>query len=101
MLLGFLRLATNPAVFPRPLDVAQATTVLDGWLTHGDTRLVREKEEHWDVLRSLVAETAAGHLTTDAHLAALTVTHGAILVSCDHDFARFRQLRWESPLTAG
>jgi predicted nucleic acid-binding protein len=40
----------------------------------------------------------AGNLTTDAHLAALAISHGAVLVSCDADFARFPKLRWPNPL---
>ena len=60
--------------------------------------MVREKDEHWDVLRSLLDEAGmSANLTTDAHLAALAITHGAVLVSCDTDFARFRGLRWENP----
>ena len=41
----------------------------------------------------------AGNLTTDAHLAALSLEHGAELCSCDGDFARFPGLRWINPLT--
>jgi hypothetical protein len=37
-------------------------------------------------------------LTTDAHLAALAISHGAVLVSCDNDFSRFKGLRLENPL---
>jgi uncharacterized protein len=39
----------------------------------------------------------AGNLTTDAYLAALAVSLGAKLVSCDADFGRFPSLRWENP----
>jgi len=99
VLLGFLRIATNSAIFPRALDAETAVSKVDGWLGLAAVRLVREKDEHWDVLRSLVADAGtAGNLTTDAHLAALTITHGAILVSFDNDFARFKGLRWENPL---
>jgi len=41
----------------------------------------------------------AGNLTTDAHMAVLALTHDAVLVSCDTDFARFKGLRWENPMT--
>lgn len=99
VLLGFLRIATHPAIFPKPLDVESATGKVDAWLALDATRLVREKEEHWDVLRTLLTETGtAGNLTTDAHLAALAITHGAVLVSGDSDFGRFKGLRWENPL---
>jgi hypothetical protein len=99
VLLGFLRIATHPAIFSQPLTMEAAVAKVDTWLALTTTRLVREKEEHWDVLRSLLADSgAAGNLTTDAHLAALTITHGAVLVSFDGDFARFKGLRWENPL---
>jgi toxin-antitoxin system PIN domain toxin len=99
VLLGFLRIATNAAIFPRALDAEAAIAKVDAWLALATTRMVREKDEHWDVLRSLLADSgAAGNLTTDAHLAALTITHGAVLVSFDGDFARFKGLRWETPL---
>jgi predicted nucleic acid-binding protein len=32
------------------------------------------------------------------HLVALAIFYGAVLVSRDNDFARFRGLRWENPL---
>ena len=39
-----------------------------------------------------------GNLTSDAHLAALPIEHGAELCSCDSDFARFPGLKWNNPL---
>ena len=40
----------------------------------------------------------AGNLTSDAHLAALAIEHGAQLCSADSDFARFPGLKWMNPL---
>jgi uncharacterized protein len=34
VLLGFLRLTTNPRVMPRPLSVPQAVEIVDAWLAH-------------------------------------------------------------------
>ena len=99
VLLGFLRLATNPRIFPRPLAPDAAAEKVDRWLSRGNFQVVREKDEHWATLKSLLRGTGtAGNLTTDAHLAALALTHDAVLVSCDTDFARFKGLRWENPL---
>jgi toxin-antitoxin system PIN domain toxin len=98
VLIGFLRLSTNPSVFPQPLNSDEALHKVDAWLALDVTRVLTEKDEHWNVLRSLLAESGtAGNLTTDAHLAALTISHGAVLVSFDTDFSRFRGLRWEAP----
>jgi uncharacterized protein len=99
VLLGFLRIATNRAIFPRPLEPDTAIRKINAWLALDCSRLVREKDEHWDILRLLLTESGtAANLVTDAHLAALAISHGAVLVSCDMDFARFRGLRWENPL---
>ena len=100
VVLGFMRISTNPRAFSRPLDAQDAIAKVDTWLSLENVRVVREQETHWEVLRSLVAESGtAGNLTTDAHLAALAIGHAAVLVSCDSDFARFKGLRWENPLT--
>ena len=99
VILGFLRLATNPQIFPEPLSVEAAMGRVDAWLDCPTVKLVLEKDHHWSVLRALLGTSgAAGNLTTDAHLAAFALTHDAVLVSCDADFGRFDGLRWENPL---
>lgn len=99
VLLGFLRVATRLRVFPAAIGVEDAIRVVDAWLAAPSARLVSETgEDHWRLLRALLGEVGtAGNLTTDAHLAAIAITNGATLVSCDADFARFRGLRWENP----
>lgn len=100
VLLGFLRVATSARVFPEPLAPAQALAVVDGWLACPAVIPLSPGDEHWDILRELLAESGtAGNLTTDAHLAALALEHGAELCSTDADFARFSRLRWVNPLT--
>lgn len=99
VILGFVRLATSPSVFPHPVPTETALARVDAWLSTEVVRVVGEKDEHWELLATLLRESgSAGNLTTDAHLAAIAISHGAALVSCDADFARFRGLRWENPL---
>lgn len=99
VLLGFLRLSTNPRVFPRPLSPHAAAAKLDTWLARDNIRVPQEKHEHWDTLKRLLGVSGtAGNLTTDAHLAALAISHDAVLVSSDVDFSRFKGLRLENPL---
>lgn len=99
VLLGFLRLTTRRAVFADPLTVDEAFDVVDGWLALPSVTVVQETSRHLVVLRDLLAPLGtAGNLTTDAHLAALAVEHGAELFSCDADFSRFPGLRWTDPL---
>ena len=45
--------------------------------------------------RLLIEAGAGGNLTTDAHLAALAIEHGATLASFDRDFGRFTGLDFE------
>lgn len=98
VLLGFLRLTTNPTIFAKPLDDQTALDKIDSWLKLEQTRLVLETEDNWHILRDLLAATGtAGNLTTDSQLAALAISHGATLVSFDRDFGRFPNLRWEIP----
>jgi len=98
VLLGFLRLSSNSAIFPTPLESETALDKVGTWLSLDQTRLIRETDDHWQILRALLNDTGtAGNLTTDAHLAALAISHGATLVSFDSDFARFSGLRRENP----
>jgi predicted nucleic acid-binding protein len=81
--------------------VQQAIAEVEGWLAHPNVRIVSEDADHWRLLRPYVEQTGtAGNLTTDAHLASLAIAHGAVLASCDTDFALFSKLRWENPLTS-
>ncbi len=101
VLLGFLRLTTNRRVFAKPLTVAQACAVVDGWLARPNVITPEPGTEHWRILRALLgAAGTAGNLTTDAHLAALALEHDAELCSTDADFARFAGVRWVHPLHA-
>ncbi|SPE40824.1 hypothetical protein SBA3_3950005 [Candidatus Sulfopaludibacter sp. SbA3] len=53
---------------------------------------------HLSILRELLLPLGtAGNLTSDAHLAALPVEHGAELCSSDTDFARFKGLQVAQP----
>jgi len=95
---GFIRLSTRRGVFPSPLTVEAACARVDRWFELPVIRIINESESHWSLLKHLLSEAgAAGNLTSDAHLSALALSHGATLVSCDTDFARFPGLRWENP----
>lgn len=98
VLLGFLRVATHPRIFPRPMTTEQAIARIDAWFARPNVRVVGELDDHWRLLKELLTHAGSGgNLTTDAHLASLAIAHGATLVSCDADFGRFHALRWENP----
>jgi toxin-antitoxin system PIN domain toxin len=100
VLIGFVRITTNPRSFQNPWDVGKALDVVEGWLAQPAVTVVHPTNRHAAVLRDLLTPLGtAGNLTSDAHLAALAIEHGATLYSCDNDFSRFRGLRWVDPLT--
>lgn len=99
VLLGFIRLVTNPRVFAKPLDAASAIEIASSWLAQPNAVPVNPTDRHLSVLKDLLEPIGtAGNLTTDAHLAALAVEHGAEIHSADSDFARFPGVTWVNPL---
>jgi uncharacterized protein len=97
-LCAFLRLSTRRGIFPRPLSVDDALRVVERWLEHSRAQVVNPGERHAEILGRLLRSTgASGNLTTDAHLAALAIEHGATILSFDRDFARFEGVRWTLP----
>lgn len=100
-MLAFLRLSTRPAVFTDSISPEAALDIIDGWLAQPAVTVVHPTDRHTSVLRDLLEPLGTGgNLTTDAHLAALAIEHGAELCSCDADFSRFAGLRWADPLRA-
>ncbi len=98
-LIGFVRLSTNPRTVASPWGVDEALDVVDDWLAQPLSTVVHPTDRHAAVMRDLLGPLGtAGNLTTDAHLAALAIEHGATLCSCDNDFSRFAGLRWVDPL---
>ncbi len=101
VVVGFVRIATNPRVYRAPMSVGDALAVVDGWLSQRLVSIIEPTPAHWEILSTLLRESGtAGNLTNDAHLAALCIERGATLHSADGDFTRFRGLRWENPLLA-
>jgi hypothetical protein len=99
VLLGFMRISTHSRIVASPLSFEQAAGVVDEWLDQPVTRILHPSERHWRILKRLLEPFgAAGNLTSDAHLAAIAIEHGATLCSTDRDFGRFPQLQWQNPL---
>ncbi|WP_455381572.1 TA system VapC family ribonuclease toxin [Salinispira pacifica] len=90
VILGFLRLATSPRLFPQPLDVKDALRFIDALLSHPRVRKVLPGENHWKLLQHLLLSSGrAGNLVNDAHLAACALEQGCVIATRDIDFARY------------
>lgn len=99
VLLAVLRLSTRAVVFENPLQTDEVLGLVDGWLESPAAMVVHPTDRHASVLRELLLPLGtAGNITTDAHLAALAIEHGADLCSSDADFSRFSGVRWVDPL---
>lgn len=96
---GFVRIATHPRVFERPLMAAEAARQVQSWTARPHVRVLDMLEE--DVRRALeLLEHAgtAGNLTSDAQIAAVALRLDAEVHTADLDFARFPGVRLVYPL---
>jgi uncharacterized protein len=101
VIVGFVRISTDPRAHSNPLTMAEAVEIVDAWLTRPNVIALGPGPHHWQILRDLLARgQARGPLTTDAHIAAHALESGAVLATNDRDFARFDGLRWIKPLEA-
>lgn len=98
VILGFIRISTNPRLFNSPLTIDEATGYISSWLQLPPVRIITPCEGHWEIVEKLLKQAGtAGDLTTDAHLAALALEWDCTIYSTDTDFARFQGLKWKQP----
>ena len=98
---AFVRIATNPRVFERPMTAAEAAAAVSSWLDQPIVGVLDPGERHWAILQGLLRDgQATGPLVMDAVIAALAVENGATLCTTDRDFSRFPGLEWRNPLEA-
>ena len=97
---AFLRISTNPKSFPLPFTLSEAIEIVEDWLAQPQVKVLLPTENHWVIFSNLIIEGQTnGAMMMDAHLAALTIEHGAVLATTDRDFARFSKLKTINPLT--
>ena len=99
-LMGYLRIATHPAIFKQPMSHDEAARNVDALLALPQVRTIGEDEDFWPLYCSLAAELPVrGNLVPDAHLAALLRQHGVkTLYTRDRDFRKFGELNVRDPL---
>ncbi len=96
---GFVRIMTHPAVQTHPATPPQAVEMVQAWFQSPNVYTLSPGVEHLRIFGDLLTSAGVGgNLVTDAHIAALAIEHQAEVHSNDHDFARFRGLRWRNPL---
>lgn len=99
VVLAFLRVTTRPGIMARPLGVESATGYIEEWLQQPVVEAVVPGAAHWRILHNLLLSAGTlGNLTSDAHLAALALEHGAGICSADYDFRRFHGIVHRNPI---
>lgn len=99
VLIGYLRIATHPTVFDRPLSLSQAIAGIDDLVGRPHIRVTGESDGFWEVYRRVsVGVAARGNLVPDAHLVGLMLQNGVDTIwSHDRDFRKFSGLTVKDP----
>lgn len=97
--MGYVRIATHPAVFASPLPASVAIANVEGLLRLPHVQTVGERERFWDTWREITADAAvSGNLVPDAHLVALMRENGVRTIwTNDRDFRRFDGIEVRDP----
>lgn len=101
VILGYLRIATHPAVFQRPLTPAEAMANVENLISRPHVRTCGEVDGFWDWYRRVAEATPTrGNLVPDAHLVALMRQHGVSTIwSHDRDLLKFPEIKVRDPFT--
>jgi toxin-antitoxin system PIN domain toxin len=97
--MAYLRIATHPAIFERPLPPEAAVANVDALLALSHVQTAGERERFWQTYRGIAEDAdARENLVPGAHLAALMVENGVRTIwSHDRDFRRFPAVELRDP----
>lgn len=97
--MAYLRIATHPAIFDKPLSPAEAIANIDQLLALRHVQTVGEQDRFWPSYLRLAEEAGArGNLVPDAHVVALMVENGVRTIwTHDRDYRRFRDIEARDP----
>jgi uncharacterized protein len=100
VLVGLIRIATNPRIFLNPSPLETVTNFARALLSTPGFEILPTTERVLATTLTLCQQTRAkGNLVQDAFLAAHAMEHGCIWVTTDRDFSRFPTLTWQLPGT--
>ena len=98
-IMAYLRIATHPAVFRRPLSATEAVANVEALLGRAHVQTPGEQERFWQRFCDVAADAApTGNLVPDAHLVALMLENGVRTIwTHDRDYRRFRGIEVRDP----
>ena len=97
----FLRVATHPKVFDRPLVWKEALHFLQPFWSSSGFEVLAAGENHWSILRKILEETTypSGNLFFDIRTVVLMREHGIReIYTSDTDFLQFKGIKVINPL---
>lgn len=99
-IMSYLRMATHPSIFERPLTHDEAMRNVEALLSLPHCRVIGEEEAFWETYRKTTADVPTrGNLVPDAQLASILTGHGVKTVCThDRDFRKFSFLDVRDPL---
>lgn len=99
-LFAFIRVGTNAKIYANPMTLAEAAEHVRGWLKRRVSQVLQASADHPEQVIALLQAGggAAGNLVTDAQIAALALSHRAVVHTADRDFLRFPGIRCHFPL---
>jgi toxin-antitoxin system PIN domain toxin len=102
VLMGYLRIATHPAVFENPLSPEAATRNIEALVRRPHIRTPGEDDGFWDLYTTVTdGVVVRGNLVPDAHLVTLMRQYGVTTVwSHDRDLRRVDGITVRDPFSA-
>jgi toxin-antitoxin system PIN domain toxin len=97
--MAYLRIATHPAVFARPMTAAEAIGNVEQLLARPHVRTTGEQERFWGRYREVSDDAVqAGNLVPDAHVVALMLENDVRTIwTRDRDYRRFPRIEVRDP----
>jgi toxin-antitoxin system PIN domain toxin len=97
--IAYLRIATHPSIFERPLSPEVALANVEQLLQLPHVHAVGEQDRFWGSYRRVAEEAEVrGNLVSDAHLVALMHENGVRTIwTHDRDYRRFRGIDVRDP----
>jgi uncharacterized protein len=97
--LGYLRIATHPTIFQKPLSAAEAMANVDDLVSRPHVRTGGEADGFWGTYRDVTGTVRIrGNLVPDAHIVALMRQYGVSTIwSHDRDFLKFPGISVRDP----
>jgi uncharacterized protein len=97
--MAYLRIATHPSIFAKPLRPADAVANIERLLALPQVQTIGEQDRFWPSYVRVAGEAdARANLVPDAHIVALMVENGVRTIwTHDRDYRRFSEVRVRDP----